>query len=256
MIVCSFTADHGNMLAEHGKMKKGRPYRTAAGIPFIVRYPGIVPKGKVVKTAYSSIDFVPSILNLMNVDDHNLQLDGVVFTDEMLNDKKVTNSKKVRFTFDTGRSPVWAAAISQQYKLVVSGMDVPWLFDLDMDPFEIHNYFDEPSHLEERNRLLSHLFIALEKHDIPLYEHVNFMYWSTPYCVDSTDRINTWGNRAITCADLDASSNKCRKAKFKELCPLSCGQCKKKVRTFCPEVCSSCGSSNGLHDGNHTYYSY
>ena len=268
-----FTSDHGNMLAEHGKMNKGRPYRGAAGIPFIIRYPGTVPSGKIIKTAYSSIDFAPSILKLMNVENNDVTFDGIDFTDELLNEKDVTNNRRVRFTFDTGKSPVWAAAISQQYKLVVSGMDVPWLFDLDADPYEIRNFFDEETHIEERDRLLYRMFTALKEHNIPLSGQTNFMFWNTPDCIDSRDRIDIGENRAITCDDLDPSSNKCSKPKFKRLCPVTCGVCcqnsdgkdlwvrgelrqcsnlnelcsKSKVQAFCPGVCSKqtdCSSSN------------
>ncbi len=256
------------MLAEHGKMNKGRPYRTAAGIPFIVRYPGTIPKGKIIKTAFSSIDFVPSILNLMNVENRALQnFDGIDFTNELLNDVAVVDTKRVRFTFDTGKTPVWAAAISQQYKLVISGMDVPWLFDLDADPYEIRNFFDDPSYVETRTRLLYRLLNALSEHKIPLSENTKYMFWSTPECIDSRDRIDIGDNRAITCADVSPTSNKCSNFKFKQACPVACGVCckntygthkdlwvkgelrqcgklkhhcqKSKVQEFCPVECSN-----------------
>jgi uncharacterized sulfatase len=39
--VVVFTSDHGDLLGEHGKLNKGQPYETSAGIPFIVKYPDI-----------------------------------------------------------------------------------------------------------------------------------------------------------------------------------------------------------------------
>lgn len=213
------------MLGEHGKMNKGRPYRGAAAVPFIVRYPGFVPQGKLVKTAHSSIDFAPSILSLMGVTDDSLQFDGKDFTKEMLNAKNMTNWGEIVFSFDTGKSPVWAAAIKRHYKLVVSAVDTPWLFDLQRDPYEIINYFDDSDYTVIKNTLLDALFVEMNEHDIPLRHHTQYIFWSTPECMDTKDRISIGSSKYITCADLNASSDKCSKWKFKTLCPQTCGPC-------------------------------
>ena len=62
-----FTSDHGDLMGEHLRDNKNLPYETSAVVPFIIRYPGHVPAGKIISTPYSSIDFAPSILNLMKV---------------------------------------------------------------------------------------------------------------------------------------------------------------------------------------------
>ena len=59
--VVVFTFDHGDMLGEHAKLNKGMPYETSMGVPFIVKYPRKVLKGKIIETAYSTIDFAPTI---------------------------------------------------------------------------------------------------------------------------------------------------------------------------------------------------
>lgn len=258
-----FTSDHGSMLAEHGKMNKGRPYRTSAGIPFILRYPGKVQKGKIIKTALSSIDFAPSILSLMNAEDHGLEFDGQDFTSELLNERSVTNYQRIRFTFDTGKTPMWAAAIQRQYKLVISAAGIPWLFDLKVDPFEMINFFDDPKYINTRILLLDELYKAMELHQIPLADYSNYILWSTPGCYDSRDRIYISKESKVSCMDLDSTSTECSIDKVKKLCPVTCGSCcidsvgefwiegklkrcenlqyrcgKSKVQAFCPETCS------------------
>ena len=179
----SFTSDHGNMLAEHGKMRKGRPYRTSAGIPFIVRYPAKERQGKIIKTSYSSIDFAPSILSLMDAVDEEIQFDGVDFSDELLSEDMVTNGDHISFTFLTGDRPAWAAAIMKQYKLVVSSVDIPYLFDLKEDPYEIINFFDSPTHKAPKKLLSNALIKALNEHDIPLKNQTNhFGRLGSPAC--------------------------------------------------------------------------
>lgn len=251
------------MLEEHGKRNKGRPYRTSAGIPFILRYPDKVPKGKIIKSALSSIDFAPSILSLMNAEDHGVEFDGKDFTPELLNDRNMTNYNRIRFTFDTGRTPMWAAAIQRNYKLVISAAGIPWLFDLKADPYEMVNFFDEPSYAIQRDLLLTRLLSTLQKHNIPLVNQTEVIYLSTPECHDAKDRIDITNMTATTCAALDRSSTECSDEKVQELCPSTCGSCcknswnkeiwvrgelkscdnlhgecsKNQVQAFCPETC-------------------
>jgi Arylsulfatase A and related enzymes len=67
--VVVFTSDHGDLLMEHGRLNKGSPYKTSAGIPLIIRYPRKIKSGKIIETAYSSVDVAPTILSLLGVKD-------------------------------------------------------------------------------------------------------------------------------------------------------------------------------------------
>lgn len=62
-----FTSDHGDMFFEHNRRNKGVPYEASARIPFVIRYPEKIKAGKVINTAYTNVDFTPTILSLMNV---------------------------------------------------------------------------------------------------------------------------------------------------------------------------------------------
>ena len=170
-----------------------------------------------------------------NIDDelgisaYNYNFDAIDFKEELLKEQKIANGGRVRFTFDTGRTPLWAAAIQRQYKLVISSVDVPWLFDLEDDPYELINYFDESSHADVRDLLLKRLYKVMEEHSIPLSKYANIIFWNTPNCVDSKDRIaytNGQGKvKALTCDELDRSSNECDNFPFRKLCPVTCGTC-------------------------------
>ena len=122
--IVAFTSDHGDMLGEHGKFNKNRPYRTSAGIPFILRYPDRVMAGKIVETAYTSVDFAPSVLKIMGVTNPNVNFQGVDFSQELLSDEKVSSKEVIRYVFDSGNNMRWAAAIMKQYRLVISGNEV------------------------------------------------------------------------------------------------------------------------------------
>lgn len=57
------TSDHGEMAGCHGHFGKGVMYEEAVHIPLIVRHPA-GPKGKRTQALFSSVDFVPTLLDL------------------------------------------------------------------------------------------------------------------------------------------------------------------------------------------------
>ena len=90
-------SDHGDMMGEHANYNKGKPYQSSAGVPFIIRYPGHVKNGKIVKTAYSSPDFAPTILSIMGVDHSDISFQGIDGSEEILNDSKWTKNQRFFF---------------------------------------------------------------------------------------------------------------------------------------------------------------
>lgn len=62
-----FTTDHGEYMGEHGLMEKNNLYETAYHIPFVMRWPGKVPAGTVAEHFFTTVDFQPTILGLMDV---------------------------------------------------------------------------------------------------------------------------------------------------------------------------------------------
>lgn len=138
-----FTSDHGDLMGEHNRHNKGVPYETSAKIPFIIKYPGKIPAGKVIRKAYTNVDFTPTILGLMDVP----QIDGT----QGLDDSTVFLSKDMnvvddRIVYMTNSASAWVATVNNRYKYVVSQADKPWLFDLKRDPNELINFNNDPEY--------------------------------------------------------------------------------------------------------------
>lgn len=58
-------ADHGESLGEHNYVGHGRHlYEHIVQIPFIIRYPGVIPPGRVVREPVSLLDVMPTLLEL------------------------------------------------------------------------------------------------------------------------------------------------------------------------------------------------
>lgn len=258
-------------MGEHGKLNKGRPFRTSAGVPFILRFPGKVLEGKKVSSALTSVDFAPSILSLMGVENNGgVNFHGTDFSKELLNSSTSTNYPRTRFIFDTADkdSPQWAAAIRRQIRLVVSRSDHPWLFDLDQDPYEVKNFFDVPRYATMRDSLLEDLKSAFEEFDDPIKD-TPYMFWSTPACFDSPNRIKI-DSKDYTCDDIGdtlalelCTTNQA----LRDHCAVTCNSCcedstgeiwvrgetltcsqiqnecsRIKIRQFCPLSCGQCSA--------------
>jgi arylsulfatase A-like enzyme len=71
-----FVTDNGYLLGEHRLIKKGLPYEECVGTPFVVRGPG-VPRGSVSRRLVSSLDLMPTTLEIAGQDpDAGRELDG------------------------------------------------------------------------------------------------------------------------------------------------------------------------------------
>ena len=142
-IVC-FTSDHGDLAFEHGRLNKQEPFITSAGIPMIIKYPNHIKGKKVIESAYSQVDFAPSILGIMGISEKaesmGMEFDGIDGSEEIMNDEDISNdkSKLIISYWHDGR---WIMALKAGYKLILNGLKKgPTMFDLRVDPQELTNY--------------------------------------------------------------------------------------------------------------------
>lgn len=265
----------GDLLGEHADLNKGKPFETSAGIPFIVKFPKLVSP-KVIETAYSSVDFTPTILNLMGISKYELPLgtyfQGVDGSAELKSENIIIgNDDKIVFTMDTGNTPHWFAAIKKGFKLVLHKNDVPWLFDLNQDPDELKNYATSTSHKVIFDELLDASIPMLKDFNVPLTDITNVIFLDHPICIDSKDPIPLSNGRLAFCADIgdDFSEERCNNWNVRSHCPASCKECchdspgkiwvngsarfcptltnqcnNKMIQTFCPETCEVCDEND------------
>ena len=161
-----FTSDHGDLMGEHGKLNKGLPYEMSARVPFVLKYPGKVKAGKQIRKAYTMADFTPSILGLMDVDHSMYTFHGVDASDDFKSDtNELEDDRIVYMTNAFGR---WVAAVNKRYKLVLSPVDKPWLFDLQEDPDEMINFYNNPDYNGIAKEMEVELFRQMEVFNEPL----------------------------------------------------------------------------------------
>ena len=159
-----FTADHGDMFFEHNRRNKGVPYEASAKIPFVIRYPKKIKAGKVINTAYNNIDFAPTMLSLMGVKT-DVKFHGLDTSEDLINKKKEITGDRITYFAKSGGW--WVCAVNDRYKLVLDKKEKPYLFDLQKDPDELHNYYNDANYTAIAKELQTELFKQMEEFDEP-----------------------------------------------------------------------------------------
>lgn len=170
-----FTSDHGDLCGEHGKDNKGNPLEASAKIPFIINYPGKIEPGLVINEALSTVDFLPTIMKLMDFQTAGLEQgrDASVLFKGKSSSQTWEDIVFLRGTGKRDNKPDinWLAAVTDRYKLVYSPVSEPWLLDLQADPNELNNYFSDPSYDGVISQLTTSIIEYGVKYNDPRIHH-------------------------------------------------------------------------------------
>jgi uncharacterized sulfatase len=118
-----------------------------------VKSPKQVKAGKVIHSVMTSVDVGPTFLSMLGIEDELPRTQGRDRSDWFENSKKVIDEDHIAYIRATTMSPPWVAAVSDDYKLVLSNQDSPWLFDLKKDPDELINYYDDKAYKRIRETM-------------------------------------------------------------------------------------------------------
>ena len=145
-----FCADHGDFAGEYAKMAKGWCYDCIHRIPFIWRYPGVIKENQAHDGLAETIDMFPTLCNFLDIPVPKT-VQGLDIT------KTLTEGAP------TGHDAVFYEDVAvktvrtKKYKLSYGfqdGKEVGELFDLESDPHEYNNRYEDPSMAAVRDQLL------------------------------------------------------------------------------------------------------
>jgi uncharacterized sulfatase len=190
-----YTSDHGKLLESHCIRSKGPAmYDEITRIPFIVRWPGVVPAGTRCDHPVSHVDLTPTLLEAKGQPVPKL-LQGHSLL-PTLRDPAVRTNETIFLEFGRfeenqdgfgGFQPI-RCAFDGRYKLVINLLSSDELYDLREDPGEIANLIASPAHARVRDELHDRLIAWMNETVDPFRGY----YWlRRPWRADAPPA--TWG---------------------------------------------------------------
>ena len=156
------SSEHGEMGGDHGMLEKRSLYEEASRVPLLMSVPWLNSGQTRIGGSVSQIDLVPTLLDLLDqpVPDHlqGNSLAPVLRSEATLDDNDVFLQWNGMGDRNLGSQLInrmvslpWRSVITaDRWKLNLCAGDQCELYDLNTDPFELHNLFDEPA---QRDRI-------------------------------------------------------------------------------------------------------
>lgn len=169
-----FVSDHGELLGDHWMIRKG-PFQFdgLVQVPMIWSWPREFEEGTRIESLTSHLDFAPTLLDLCGGSDPHSS-----FTPSYRHDPSSLPGKSLRplLEGETDRIPDTVVIendedyldlrvrtlVTDRYKLTVyPGREYGELFDLEEDPGELHNLWDDPAYADLKDELRTKLLESM-----------------------------------------------------------------------------------------------
>jgi arylsulfatase A-like enzyme len=163
--VVVYTSDQGFFLGDHGWYDKRFMYEESLRMPFVVRYPERIESGSVSDNIVSNLDFAPTFLSLAGAEIPT-EMQGRSLKNLLLNDNVGEWRQSLYYHYYEYPAVHMAkrhyGVRTDQYKLLYFYYDIDaWeLYDLEKDPNEINNVYNDPSYediVAELKKEIKHL---------------------------------------------------------------------------------------------------
>lgn len=149
-----FTSDHGDMLGSQGQRLKRKPWEESIRVPGILRYPAKVKAGRVEDSFISHVDLTPTFLKVCGLPVpatmQGTDLSPLVLGQKMSAPDSAFFQIFVPYDGDGTPNP-WRGVRTDRYMYARTEKE-PWvLYDVQKDPFELHNLANDPAATSVRN---------------------------------------------------------------------------------------------------------
>jgi uncharacterized sulfatase len=150
-----FSTDHGHLMGQHGLTAKGAfPYEDLIRVPFIVRWPGKTPAGQNSNALQSLVDLAPTFLKAAHGEIPGWMQgvnQGAVWQGD---EKAARDSAFCEFRHQPTKVHL-RTYVEERYKMTLyRDQTYGELFDLQDDPSEMHNRWDDPNFAEIKCALM------------------------------------------------------------------------------------------------------
>lgn len=166
-----YSSDHGSMFGSHGMQGKRLPFEESIRVPFLARWPKVIPEGKQSAALFGAIDIMPSICALAGLKPPAscVGLDfSPIFKGEKGPDPEsqfIMHISKEHASLKT--APLFRGVRTKRHTYAVYP-NGPWcLYDNEKDPYQLQNLIDDPASGEIRKELRAQLAEWLKKAEDP-----------------------------------------------------------------------------------------
>ncbi len=149
-----FTSDNGFLLGQHRRYGKHVVYEESVRVPLIIRGPGL-PRGEVRDQLAANIDLAPTILDATGVKPR-LPMNGISLL-PLARNPNAGNTRSLILEFLVGRSGYAAIRTADGFVYVEYRDGQRELYDLNRDPYELHNLASRPGDAALRAKLARRL---------------------------------------------------------------------------------------------------
>lgn len=148
-----YSSDHGSMLGSQGVGGKRQPYEESIRVPFLIRWPGVVPAGKKSDALFGTIDVMPTIIALAGLPVPDT-CEGLDFSPTLRGGQGPEPESQFIMHIDKHHAsggirhpaPLFRGVRTARHTYAVYP-DRPWcLFDNHADPYQTKNLIADPAH--------------------------------------------------------------------------------------------------------------
>jgi choline-sulfatase len=163
--VILFVSDHGDMLGERGLWFKMSFYEGSSRVPMMLSAPGLEPRLE--RTPVSNIDVCPTLCDVAGI-----SMDEVAPWTQgqsilpLAKGAPRTSPVAMEYAAEASYAPL-VSLRHGPYKFNRCLLDPDQLFDLDADPHELTNVFEDPEHAKAAQTLAA---MADERWDLPQFD--------------------------------------------------------------------------------------
>ena len=156
-----FTSDHGDCLGDHGHSQKWNMYEPTVRVPCLISCPGQMPEGQRVIDLVALFDLAPTILEFAGMEPPTWM--EAVSLRPYLNTRPVDHRQRVFAEHSndallTGTRFMTMIRDGAMKLVHFVDSDQGQLFDLDNDPQERNNLWDDPAYADTRAWLVDEIF--------------------------------------------------------------------------------------------------
>jgi len=168
--VIVYTSDQGFFLGEHGFYDKRLMYQPAYKTPLIIRWPNVIKPGCIDNHLVSNLDFAETLLDIADIEIPE-EMQGISLKPILLGNEPEQDRKSLYFHYYED-SPPWGfpkheGIFDGRFKLIHFYTINEWEFyDLERDPLEIQNLFDNDDYQSKIFILKQELINQKEKYKV------------------------------------------------------------------------------------------